>query len=341
MAGLMSRASLVVKSKFSKLLDRAEDPGRDARLLVREAARAAPERQARDRRRRDREEAAPAAGDAARSRASSSSTRRRARRWPPAARISRGRRSSASPACSSSCRGSTSRSQQLEQQQEKLVASEKRSRPRSRPSGRRRKSIKAQYSAAEAQVRIGEAATGIGEQMADTGLAIQRAKDKTEQMQARASRDRRADDVGHARGLHLRPDAARPRARRDRVAVAGRQGARADEGRARLAASEQEGADAVIVRIMGEGQFEIDDEVAKGLNELDEQAEQALEARRRGAARRAAGADGRARADERHAAPRRGPRRRRTAIVPPPDLTLEEARELFAGEGLIPDLPAA
>ena len=47
--------------------------------------------------------------------------------------------------------------------------------------------IKAQYSAAEAQVRIGEAATGIGEQMADVGLAVQRAKDKTEQMQARAS----------------------------------------------------------------------------------------------------------------------------------------------------------
>src|ERR671933_218979 len=47
--------------------------------------------------------------------------------------------------------------------------------------------IKAQYSAADAQVKIGEAATGIGEQMADTGLAIQRAKDKTEQMQARAA----------------------------------------------------------------------------------------------------------------------------------------------------------
>ena len=39
-------------------------------------------------------------------------------------------------------------------------------------------------------MRIGEAATGIGEQMADTGLAIQRAKDKTEQMQARASASR-------------------------------------------------------------------------------------------------------------------------------------------------------
>jgi phage shock protein A len=36
-------------------------------------------------------------------------------------------------------------------------------------------------------VRIGEAASGIGEQMADVGLAIERAKDKTEQMTARAS----------------------------------------------------------------------------------------------------------------------------------------------------------
>jgi phage shock protein A len=47
--------------------------------------------------------------------------------------------------------------------------------------------MKAQYSAAEAQVRIGEAATGLGDQMSDAGAAIQRAREKTEQMQARAS----------------------------------------------------------------------------------------------------------------------------------------------------------
>jgi phage shock protein A len=47
--------------------------------------------------------------------------------------------------------------------------------------------IKAQYSAAEAQVRISEAANGVGEQMADLGLAIQRAEEKTENMKARAS----------------------------------------------------------------------------------------------------------------------------------------------------------
>src|SRR3989454_4139248 len=76
---------------------------------------------------------------------------------------------------------------QLEDQQEKLVASEKQLSARIEQFRSQKEVIKAQYSAAEAQVRIGEAATGIGRQMEDTGLAIQRAKDKTEQMQARAS----------------------------------------------------------------------------------------------------------------------------------------------------------
>jgi phage shock protein A len=76
---------------------------------------------------------------------------------------------------------------QLEGQQEKLVANEKQLSARIEQFRSRKEVIKAQYSAAEAQVRIGEAATGIGREMENTGLAIQRAKDKTEQMQARAS----------------------------------------------------------------------------------------------------------------------------------------------------------
>ena len=75
---------------------------------------------------------------------------------------------------------------QLEAQQDKLVVSEKQLAAKVSAFRSQKEVIKAQYSAAEAQVRIGEATTGIGEQMADTGLAIQRAKDKTEQMQARA-----------------------------------------------------------------------------------------------------------------------------------------------------------
>ena len=76
---------------------------------------------------------------------------------------------------------------QLQDQQEKLVASEKQLSARVEQFRSQKEVIKAQYSAAEAQVRIGEAATGIGREMDNTGLAIQRAKDKTESMQARAS----------------------------------------------------------------------------------------------------------------------------------------------------------
>ena len=50
----------------------------------------------------------------------------------------------------------------------------------------RKETIKATYTAAEAQTKIGEAMSGIGEEMGDVGLAIQRAEDKTAQMQARA-----------------------------------------------------------------------------------------------------------------------------------------------------------
>jgi chromosome condensin MukBEF complex kleisin-like MukF subunit len=94
----------------------------------------------------------------------------------------------------------------------------------------------------------------------------------------------------------------------------------------------------VIVRLMGEGQYEVDDEVAKGLNELDEQAAAAVEAgdeeklagllRRMAEQVRTNGA--RVPDDDLSAS---------EALVPPEDLTLDEARQLFEEEGLIPDLP--
>jgi phage shock protein A len=77
--------------------------------------------------------------------------------------------------------------QQLAAQQQKLIEGEQTLQAKVEAFRSQKEVIKAQYSAAEAQVRIGEAATGIGEHMADVGLAIQRAQDKTEQMQARAA----------------------------------------------------------------------------------------------------------------------------------------------------------
>jgi phage shock protein A len=76
---------------------------------------------------------------------------------------------------------------ELEGQQEKLIENEKRMRQKIEAFRTKKEVIKAQYSASEAQVRISEAASGVGEQMADLGLAMQRAEQKTEDMRARAS----------------------------------------------------------------------------------------------------------------------------------------------------------
>src|SRR6195256_3748584 len=75
---------------------------------------------------------------------------------------------------------------ELEGQQQKLTENEQKLRAKIEAFRTKKEVIKAQYSAAEAQVRISEAANGVGEQMADLGLAIQRAQDKTENMKARA-----------------------------------------------------------------------------------------------------------------------------------------------------------
>ena len=75
----------------------------------------------------------------------------------------------------------------LEQEQAKLQDAEMRLRTKVESFRTRKETIKAQYSAAEAQVRIGEAATGLSEEMADVGLAIERAEQKTEEMRARAT----------------------------------------------------------------------------------------------------------------------------------------------------------
>ena len=76
---------------------------------------------------------------------------------------------------------------ELESQQAQLTEKEKVMRQKIEAFRTKKEVIKAQYSAAEAQVKISEAASGVGEEMADLGLAMQRAEEKTENMRARAS----------------------------------------------------------------------------------------------------------------------------------------------------------
>ena len=95
----------------------------------------------------------------------------------------------------------------------------------------------------------------------------------------------------------------------------------------------------MIARLMGEGQYRIDEEVRSELDGLDEQAQAALDADDEPALDRVL--------DEMWNLVReRGERlpddelAASDLIIPPSDLTLEETRRLFSDEGLVPDLPA-
>jgi len=74
----------------------------------------------------------------------------------------------------------------LQGEEEKLTLASQRLQAKVESFRTRKETIKATYTAAEAQTRINEAFTGISEEMGDVGLAVQRAEDKTAQMQARA-----------------------------------------------------------------------------------------------------------------------------------------------------------
>jgi PspA-Associated protein len=95
----------------------------------------------------------------------------------------------------------------------------------------------------------------------------------------------------------------------------------------------------VIVRLMGEGQFRVDDALLERLNELDDRAQGAAEAEDEpGLDRlldemwRLVQGDGERLADDDLSSS--------DVAIPPSDLTLEETQKLFSEQGLIPDPPA-
>jgi len=76
---------------------------------------------------------------------------------------------------------------QLKAQEEKLINMERTISARVEAFRTQKEMVKAQYSAAQAQVKINETITGISEEMTEMNLAMQRAQDKVLTMQARAN----------------------------------------------------------------------------------------------------------------------------------------------------------
>ncbi len=96
----------------------------------------------------------------------------------------------------------------------------------------------------------------------------------------------------------------------------------------------------MIVRLLGEGQFRVDDSLRERLNELDAEVTKAVEASDEKALWTGlqALADAVRENGEKLADDDLSPS---DAIIPPEDLSLEEAHELLQDEGFIPDVPVA
>jgi hypothetical protein len=94
----------------------------------------------------------------------------------------------------------------------------------------------------------------------------------------------------------------------------------------------------VIVRLLGEGQYTVDDSLLVRLNELDDEVEKAVGAGDERALWTAlqALADAVRENGVKLADDDLSPS---DAVIPPEDLSLEEARELMQDEGFIPDVP--
>jgi hypothetical protein len=94
----------------------------------------------------------------------------------------------------------------------------------------------------------------------------------------------------------------------------------------------------MIVRLMGEGQYRIDEELHARLNELDALAVEKIDQEDEPALDRILDEMAQLVRDEgeRLSDDDLSPS---DLIIPPSDLTLEETRALFSDEGLIPDLP--
>ena len=95
----------------------------------------------------------------------------------------------------------------------------------------------------------------------------------------------------------------------------------------------------MIVRLLHEGQWRVDDSVQEELSRLDDEAMAALEREDEESLDATLAKMGelvRSRGEELSA----DDLSTSDVIIPPPDLTLEETRALFSDAGLIPDLPS-
>lgn len=183
--GLARRLSMVFKSKANKLLDRAEDPRevldysyqRQLEMLVKVKRGVADVATSR---KRVELQAQQLKAQAAKLHDQAKQALEAGRE--DLAKEALARRGAIQP----QLEGLRAQHEQLQTEEAKLTLASSRLQGKVDAFRTRKETIKATYTAAEAQARIGEALSGISEEMGDVGLAVQRAEDRTAELQSRA-----------------------------------------------------------------------------------------------------------------------------------------------------------
>jgi phage shock protein A len=186
MSGIFQRISLIFRAKTDKALDKMEDPRQTLDYSYQRQLELLQKGSAGRSRRCDQSQAGRAPGQRAEHPGRQADLRRRQKALEVGredlAREALTRRSGLQQQLTDL----QAQHAQLQGEEEKLTRASQRLQAKVDAFRTRKETIKATYSAAEAQTRINEAFSGISEEMGDVGMAIQRAEDKTAQMQARA-----------------------------------------------------------------------------------------------------------------------------------------------------------
>lgn len=222
---------------------------------------------------------------------------------------------------------------QLKSQEQKLELSAQKLQAKVEAFRTQKETLKAEYTAASASTKVGEAVTGLSEEMANTSLMVDRAREKTAQMQARAAAIDQLVDTGTLDqiGVDSSTDIDRQlQAAASDAAVT----AQLDSMKRQLQAAASAGmlqAPMRIVRIQGEDQYRLPLADYEALEQIDRQLHAAV----------AAGQDPafKATLDQALNLVRdRGQKlaveeiRPSDAILPSPDMTLAEAKAMIEGD---------
>lgn len=229
---------------------------------------------------------------------------------------------------------------QLKEQEQKLELMAQKLQAKVEAFRTQKETLKAQYSAAQASTKIGEAVTGLSEQMADVAMMVDRAQEKTAQMQARAQAiDQLVDSgvldqigPGSQDDIQRQLDSGSANAAVDQQLAAMKAQLGAGSSGAGTSGSAAALASGIVVRIQGEDQYRLAESDRAQLDQFDKELGDAISG---GDATQFSTALAQMLAFVRSKGEKLGSEQlvKSDVVVPGEDMSLEEARQIMSGTG--------